>query len=75
MPANGEEAGHVPFDWMRRIQAMRRPPDLMSDRIKGLVSRALVGPGGLTDSEVRELAASVVFHLARLKQEEQRQLE
>lgn len=43
------------------------PPALASERMKGLISRALTCPESLNHDEIREIAASVVFHLKAIK--------
>lgn len=50
-------------------QESPQPPDLGSDRVKDLVGRALLTPGAMTPSEVQELAASVISHLVKAKEE------
>lgn len=45
-----------------------QPPDLASDRIKGLISRALLQPGDLDALEVQELAASALSYLVKHRQ-------
>ena len=50
-----------------RLQGIPEPPALTSERIKALLSKALTNTGELTQQEMREIAASVVFHLQALK--------
>ena len=51
----------------RQKPTLPQPPILTSDRIKGLLSRALTHPESLSHDEVREIAASVVFYLQAIK--------
>lgn len=51
----------------RQERTLPEPPLITSERIKGLLSRALTSPESLNHDDIREIAASVVFHLQSLK--------
>ena len=46
------------------LQPITPQPAPTSERIKGLLSRALMKPKSLAPQEVQEIAASIVYHLA-----------
>ena len=61
--------GSGPFVAGMAEEAKRKlpqPPDILSDRIKSLLSKALLSPETLKPEEAREMAASVVMHLHSL---------
>ena len=70
MAANGALNGTVPVTWMAKLRDLPTPPDIMSARTKGLLGKALTQPTTLTPQEIQELAASVVFHLVKVREEE-----
>ena len=51
----------------RNLEAVPEQPSLISERIKLLLSRALNDPASLSHDDIRQLAASVVYHLHALK--------
>ena len=58
---NGAEAKR------RGLEGLPQQPALTSERIKLLLSKALLDPASLSHDEIRQIAASVVFHLQELK--------
>ena len=70
MAANGALEGTAPVTWMAKLRVLPTPPDIMSARTKALLGKALTQPKTLTPQEIQELAASVVFHLVKVREEE-----
>ena len=51
----------------RSLGSLPQQPALTSERIKLLLSKALLDPGSLSHDDIRQITASVVFHLQELK--------